>query len=185
MLIRSGEEEKRKQKRYIWCKTLAWTVSIFIEFTSTHDFYILGDKRLPSTTDLLRRRVFPDSFIPPLARSLLSFVSLSFDADRDRPAEIAPCKGWRRGLAALLEEILIGLLRDAGFRRIESAGNSANNRVSFVNENRRIARSIVRALSRESRLSIGLISQRFFEGLQYIRMDVLDGWISSNFAADN
>lgn len=49
----------------------------------------------------------------------------------------------------------------------------------------RIARSIVRALSRESRLSIGLISQRFFEGLQYIRMDVLDGWISSNFAADN
>lgn len=136
MLIRSGEEEKRKQKRYIWCKTLAWTVSIFIEFTSTHDFYILGDKRLPSTTDLLRRRVFPDSFIPPLARSLLSFVSLSFDADQDRPAEIAPCKGWRRGLAALLEEILIGLLRDAGFRRIESAGNSANNRVSFVNENR-------------------------------------------------
>lgn len=136
MLIRSGEEEKRKQKRYIWCKTLAWTVSIFIEFTSTHDFYILGDKRLPSTTDLLRRRVFPDSFIPPLARSLLSFVSLSFDADRDRPAEIAPCKGWWRGLAALLEEILIGLLRDAGFRRIESAGNSANNRVSFVNENR-------------------------------------------------
>lgn len=136
MLIRSGEEEKRKQKRYIWCKTLAWTVSIFIEFTSTHDFYILGDKCLPSTTDLLRRRVFPDSFIPPLARSLLSFVSLSFDADRDRPAEIAPCKGWRRGLAALLEEILIGLLRDAGFRRIESAGNSANNRVSFVNENR-------------------------------------------------
>ena len=136
MLIRSGEEEKRKQKRYIWCKTLAWTVSIFIEFTSTHDFYILGDKRLPSTTDLLRRRVFPDSFIPPLARSLLSFVSLSFDADRDRPAKIAPCKGWRRGLAALLEEILIGLLRDAGFRRIESAGNSANNRVSFVNENR-------------------------------------------------
>lgn len=136
MLIRSGEEEKRKQKRYIWCKTLAWTVSIFIEFTSTHDFYILGDKRLPSTTDLLRRRVFPDSFIPPLTRSLLSFVSLSFDADRDRPAEIAPCKGWRRGLAALLEEILIGLLRDAGFRRIESAGNSANNRVSFVNENR-------------------------------------------------
>lgn len=136
MLIRSGEEEKRKQKRYIWCKTLAWTVSIFIEFTSTHDFYILGDKRLPSTTDLLRRRVFPDSFIPPLARSLLSFVFLSFDADRDRPAEIAPCKGWRRGLAALLEEILIGLLRDAGFRRIESAGNSANNRVSFVNENR-------------------------------------------------
>lgn len=136
MLIRSGEEEKRKQKRYIWCKTLAWTVSIFIEFTSTHDFYILGDKRLPSTTDLLRRRVFPDSFIPSLARSLLSFVSLSFDADRDRPAEIAPCKGWRRGLAALLEEILIGLLRDAGFRRIESAGNSANNRVSFVNENR-------------------------------------------------
>lgn len=88
-------------------------------------------------------------------------------------------------MAALLEEILIGLLRDAGFRRIESAGNSANNRVSFVNENRRIARSIVRALSRESRLSIGLISQRFFEGLQYIRMDVLDGWISSNFAADN
>lgn len=49
----------------------------------------------------------------------------------------------------------------------------------------RIARSIVRALSRESRLSIGPISQRFFEGLQYIRMDVLDGWISSNFAADN
>lgn len=39
-------------------------------------------------------------------------------------------------MAALLEEILIGLLRDAGFRRIESAGNSANNRVSFVNENR-------------------------------------------------
>lgn len=50
----------------------------------------------------------------------------------------------------------------------------------------RIARSIVRALSRESRLSIGLISQRFFEGIRYIRrMDVLDGWISSNFAEDN
>ena len=140
MLIRSGEEEKRKQKRYIWCKTLAWTVSIFIEFTSTHNFYILGDKRLPSTTDLLRRRVFPDSFIPSLASSLRS-LRLSFfrcrprSTGRDCPPPSSR-KGWRRGLAALLGEILIGLLRDAGSRRIESAGNPADNRVSFVNENR-------------------------------------------------
>lgn len=98
------EAAKRKNgSRNVTSGVKPWTVSIFIEFTSTHDFYILGDKRLPSTTDLLRRRVFPDSFILPLASSLLSFVCLSFDRQRSTGRD-CPVRGGGEGWPLSLEK---------------------------------------------------------------------------------
>lgn len=155
------------------------TVSIFIEFTSTHDFYILAsDKRSPSTTDLLRWRegyFLIRLFALSLPRSPSPLpASLSFELPTEiHRQRLPPRQGVAERIGRSPWRNLNWTAPRCRLSSIESSGNPGDNRVAFVNENRPDC-----TLHRlRAGCQFGLISQPFSKG--YVCTDVLDGWITA------